>query len=726
MHNKQQSINLKEIVKDLLNGYSSIFFSQNKLFGIILLIISFLSIRAGLYGLLDAILVNFLAKALHLSELNIKTGYYSFNAILTGIAIGTLFPFGKFSLFMLFASAIFIILLCVVLEGILKRHYLPYLSIPFLITLWIIMLSTQQTDDLTGFSSLSTPTDLIQTNITDSINQICTHCLPDVIQKFILSLGYVFFQPNLIAGIIIAIGILLYSRIAFLFSIINYAVAYLLYFIIDGSIYNLSFQYYGFNFIFTSIAIGCYYVIPSVKSLMWSLLLIPVQFLCIFASSRMLNYLFLPTYSFSFCITTLLYLFFLRQHSNSINPEIANYLENNPEKSLYHTIVNTKRFAFLNYVPIGLPFLGQWKISQGYNGLYTHQNKWKEALDFVIEDNQNKQYQGNGISITDYYCYGKPVIAPANGTIINYENNIEDNEVGERNLEHNWGNYILIKHGENVYTAICHLKKGSITTKVGNRVIKGEKIGLCGNSGNSPYPHIHMQVQTQAMIGAHTISYPIGNYLVQKGDSYEYKQSYIPKEKEIISNVNPSEQIQEAYNLFNYKEFIVKNGNKEEKWYQKTDIYGLSYLEDKNNNMAWFENNGIVFYFIRYEGNKKSNLYHFFQANYKVLLCTDKPWTITDNYSLQYAKMGIKKIWSDCITFIKKIYQLEYQIQYTPKECQKAGIFEMNAEIRSLFYKQKKIENSFKITILDKNIYQIETTGSKTDTELMIIEGKRY
>ena len=39
------------------------------------------------------------------------------------------------------------------------------------------------------------------------------------------------------------------------------------------------------------------------------------------------------------------------------------------------------------------------------------------------------------------------------------------------------GNYVVIKHSENVYAALCHLQTGSIQVSVGQMIKKGEVIG---------------------------------------------------------------------------------------------------------------------------------------------------------------------------------------------------------------------------------------------------------
>ncbi len=56
-----------------------------------------------------------------------------------------------------------------------------------------------------------------------------------------------------------------------------------------------------------------------------------------------------------------------------------------------------------------------------------------------------------------------------------------------------YGMMIKIDHGENIETIYAHLSKYYV--KVGDKVFKGEKIGLSGNTGTSTGPHLHFEVR---------------------------------------------------------------------------------------------------------------------------------------------------------------------------------------------------------------------------------------
>ena len=61
-------------------------------------------------------------------------------------------------------------------------------------------------------------------------------------------------------------------------------------------------------------------------------------------------------------------------------------------------------------------------------------------------------------------------------------------------LETIGGNHVILDLGNRHFAFYAHLKPGSITVAVGDRVRQGQVVGLVGNSGNSAEPHLHFHV----------------------------------------------------------------------------------------------------------------------------------------------------------------------------------------------------------------------------------------
>ncbi len=84
----------------------------------------------------------------------------------------------------------------------------------------------------------------------------------------------------------------------------------------------------------------------------------------------------------------------------------------------------------------------------------------------------------NGIDIATRY--GKEIIAPADGLVVEASNRAAD------------GNYIKIDHGHGYATLYCHLSKFAV--KEGMRVKRGDVIAYVGNTGRSTGSHLHYTV----------------------------------------------------------------------------------------------------------------------------------------------------------------------------------------------------------------------------------------
>jgi len=295
-----------------------------------------------------------------------------------------------------------------------------------------------------------------------------------------------------------------------------------------------------------------------------------------------------------------------------------------PETNLYAWLNNKERLNRFIYLPIQLPFWGEWHVTQGYEGEYTHINPRAHALDFMITDDDGKSYTGDGLLCEDYYCFGKPVTAPADGTVVEIIDHIEDNLIGQANTIHNWGNTIIIQHYPGIYSQLAHLKQNSVKVKKGAWVKMGDVVASCGNSGRSPYPHLHFQVQNSPNTGSKTISYPISYYLT-KGDRH-IVQFEIPQKGETISNPVQHPLLFQAMNIqpdniLIYQWQINRGKLVTETWESYTDANNHRYIFSKETGaVAYFTCDQMMFYFTNFYGSKNSLLYYFFLAAYKISL----------------------------------------------------------------------------------------------------------
>ncbi|RLD26370.1 MAG: peptidase M23 [Bacteroidetes bacterium] len=603
---------------------------------------------------------------------------------------------------------------------------LPFLSIPFLLALWLVILGAGNFSAL----QLSTRSDwFLGFSSEGIINQVGefvgTLPFPDILHMYFRSLGAILFQFNDLAGIIIVIGLLIASRMSFILSLFGFLIGYFFYLNFEGDFTQLVYSYIGFNFILTGIALGGFFIVPSRKSYLLLIILIPIIAFMISGFSTLFNFIGLPMYSLPFNVVVLLvlYTFALRQKSTGI--DLVTLQQFSPEKNYYKHILGKNRFGNESLIHIALPVMGNWNISQGHEGNITHKGEWKEAWDFDIRDNADKTFKGAGYVVDDYYCYDIPVIAPANGTVIKVVEGIADNKIGEINLKNNWGNSIIIKHGEYLYTKLSHLKKETISVNEGDFVSKGDTIGRCGSSGRSPEPHLHFQIQAQPFIGSPTLKYPISYYLVEDNQTRTLKEFSYPKEGENVKNISVNSLLASAFNFIPGQTLQLEieengKGSHEEKWEVYTTAYNQSYLYCPNSkSSAWFINRDAVFMFTDFYGDTKCTLYAFYTIAQKILLGAYPEVKVKDHLPIfGFFNKGIKLIQDFAAPFYK-ILHVDYtsEIDYINNESSPSEI-KIISSAEAKINKRISTRVEGEITVKERGITRFKINETKNNRKI--------
>lgn len=119
------------------------------------------------------------------------------------------------------------------------------------------------------------------------------------------------------------------------------------------------------------------------------------------------------------------------------------------------------------------------------------ENLVDRALSGKLELYQGNDYKNNA----NHYCFGRQIIAPGNGVVVDAKDGIYDNIPGKKNTRDIAGNYVVIDHLNGEFSMLAHFKKDSVLVKKGDKVRAGDLIGQCGNSGHSNLPHLHYHLQ---------------------------------------------------------------------------------------------------------------------------------------------------------------------------------------------------------------------------------------
>jgi len=146
---------------------------------------------------------------------------------------------------------------------------------------------------------------------------------------------------------------------------------------------------------------------------------------------------------------------------------------------------------------VDAPFRGQWKASGcGPNAAKNHHlaapDQWF-AIDWVRVDGET---------------FGSEILSPVDGVVAHVEDGHADlpsrRSPRKPTMRSPAGNYASIRleaaGRPPAFVLLCHLKEGSLRVAAGESVRAGSLLGLCGNSGNTTVPHLHIHAQDQPQV----------------------------------------------------------------------------------------------------------------------------------------------------------------------------------------------------------------------------------
>lgn len=713
-------------LESILYSYSQVFFSKNKPLAFILLAVSFFDWIAGISGLIAVITSNSAALLIGFKRNYVAQGFYGFNSLLVGLGIGMFYQPGPVFFLVLLSSALFTFFLTIWLEGFFGKYGLPYLSWPFLLAIWMVSLATRQFTELEIsdrgvflLNEIYKYGGIEMVKLYFWFNELPIHIS---IATYFKSLAAIFFQYHMLAGILVALGLLVYSRIAFLLSLLGFFSAYFFYVFIGANLSDLNYSYIGFNFILTAFALGGFFIVPSKYSFMWVVLLTPIISIVIVSGNTFLETVQLPVYSLAFNVVIVLFLYLLKFRIRNHNkPELVTAQYFSPEHNLYNQKNHQSRFDLNAFIPIYLPVMGEWTVTQAHEGEQTHREEWRHAFDFEMIDQGGSRFENDGLEARDYYSFGQVVIAPAGGMVQDIQDGIPDNPVGEMNLQNNWGNTIIIKHADGLYSKLSHLKMGSIKVKKGSFVKRGEIIASVGNSGRSPLPHLHFQLQSEPFIGAKTLDYPIANYILKEKNKKILVSYNKPLKDQIVSNISKTDCLYKAFNFVpgqTIRFTMTRDDGAEEviDWEVKSDMYNYTYLECMSTqSKAYFQNDGNLFAFTHFEGKKDSLLYHFYLATYKVALGFYEQLEVHDSFPLTAFKTGLIRLLQDFAapfyTFMKGSFIINY-VEF--EDDMNTGTVNLNSTARLTSGSRQLFDSKYSLTIKDGRFTRIEIMHTST------------
>ena len=432
------------------------------------------------------------------------------NALLSGLLVGHLVGPGTAFVVLAVLAGVAAHLTCLGLGAVLRSHALPVLSLPFAIVGSLLWLVVQAHAGLPP--AVDGPPLLLER----------LGWAP--LDGFLRCLSALVFLPHAGVGLALFLLILIRSRILAGLAVIGWATAVALRLILGRDLAPALAAIDGFNPVLTAMAIGGFFLVPSWRSLVAALAASALAALVCDGVVGLWAGAGPPSFTLPFALATQGMLLAL-----AASGLLAVRLGIPPEISLAeHGTFNVRFPGTLRTVMS--PVLGTWSVWQGAGGPWTHRGQWRHAIDLVIRDPSGRTHEGDGAKNEDYHAWHQPVVAPVRGLVVVVVDGLPDRRPGSTEAAGNWGNHVVIRDPRGFHVELSHFACGSLRVWPGQWVERGEVLGLCGSSGYSPQPHLHLQVQADERPGGETLPFS----LVSWWDGQRMRSNELPVEGDTV------------------------------------------------------------------------------------------------------------------------------------------------------------------------------------------------
>jgi len=500
----------REVARPILRSYATVFFSSHLGVGLLLLLATFCYPSIGWVGLAGTLLALAGARLLGFERAAIDDGRLLFNSLLSALGLGywtslAPVPAAAFWMLLVFVPMATVFATVLLNQLSLQLTGLTARSVPFCLAAialhWMLMgLRPEfETTPPAGWETPSIP----------------------FLDLWFRSLSAILFTSGTATGLLMTAALLIASRVSFSHAIVGFAVSLAVQAALGG--WWQSSAWLNLNAMLCAVALGGIFYLPSWASLVLAAGGAAFCFGMGLALEHALRLIDAPVLTLPFNFTLLAITSALQWREIARAPWRVITPGRSPEETHRLAELMKARLSHPTLPSITLPFEGRWIVTQGFSGKITHRGFWKFALDFEVANENQAPSRPPGGQLSDFPSFGAPILAPVAGRVARVIDGVRDNPIGKANLAENWGNTVVIEIHPTLYLQLSHFRCRGLNVREGDRVTVGQTLGFLGNSGRSPLPHLHVQMQTSPEIGAPTIPFCLHGFRMAGRGSGEFR-----------------------------------------------------------------------------------------------------------------------------------------------------------------------------------------------------------
>lgn len=270
----------------------------------------------GMLGLAVATLTGYI---LNLMRRDGEQGLWGFNGMLLGCALPALLMPNVWVWLCVVLFAMFTTFVRAGFNNIMSRWKINSLTFPFVLCTWIVLASSH------AMHAASPEYPMLPAIVAPGVSLHFT----DLALYWLRGISQLFFVDSWIAGLFILAGLAVNNLWAAVWAAVGSAVALLAAFLFRMAGAEIVLGIYGFNAVFTAVALGAIFYKPGFRSALWALFGIVMTIFVQEAAGVVAAPFGLLPLTFPFCITAWLFLLPLVKVDDNEHPDHSNWFADN-------------------------------------------------------------------------------------------------------------------------------------------------------------------------------------------------------------------------------------------------------------------------------------------------------------------------------------------------------------------------------------------------------------